>query len=127
MSELMCGFCLTITQEENPTSCVCKVVRCLGCGSWNKEGSKWCHGCGTIKPKLEPRIVRTTSTACIYVEDEWLKRNKGAKSTGDWFISSGLARDGSSKISSWLSKWVEEKREDVMELTDEEKKFLQEE
>ena len=116
-----CNFCLTVVQDDKPDICqACHVVRCLKCGSWLKEESKWCYGCGTVKPIVEAFFTRTNSIAGAYTEQSWLKRNKGEGCDKLYTISTGYESDHNSRRSSWLCKGDDQERE----LTEEEKAYL---
>ena len=129
--EWCCCFCLTIAEQKggkSPDRCpTCHVCRCAKCGTFLKGDSpRLCYGCGAFNPGVEGAFVGTDQTAALYVQDAWMKRNKGCASNGTYCVTTGLARDGSGRRSSWIAKRVGLPDgtvgcEDVRELTEEEK------
>ncbi len=88
-----------------------------------------CHGCGVFQPKAESRFVGTDQTAGLYVEEEWRRRNKGDKSTGDYHICTGFFGDekitAKSQMTSWILRGANmNEQEQVRELTAEERAIL---
>lgn len=130
--EWCCHFCLTVADQKGfgnrPDRCqACHIVRCKKCGTFIKgDNPKLCYGCGTFKPEVDSAFVGTDQTAGIYVEAEWMRRNKGRHSDGQYYIATGFAPDGSGRVSSWIGRQVVNAdgsvgSEDVRELTEEEK------
>lgn len=135
MREYICAFCLEVTPTEpsedgihdKPDFCNhCKTASCDKCGAFLKgQSPKFCYGCGAINPKVYARFNSTTSTAGVYMEDEWRRRNKG-RGDGGYVITTGYEDGVGSRISSWVCKRNADntKYEQVRELTDEEKNFI---
>jgi hypothetical protein len=125
--EWACCFCLTVFDGENhPDFCpACHVAFCRNCGTWVKgDEPKWCHGCGKIKPPAEGRFTRTSSTASVYLQEEWIRRNLNRE--GNRFtISSGYKDATFKEMGVWLVKENPDgTRTDVRALTDEERTYL---
>lgn len=120
--------------DHRPERCSgCHVVCCQKCGSWLKgDNPKFCYGCGTIKPEVAARFCPTDTTGFCYVQDEWMRKNTGRSSDGQYVISRGYASDGSGRMGSWVAKYREIEKDgvktrtadDIRELTEEEKEYL---
>jgi hypothetical protein len=88
-----CVFCLNLVEPPYPDVCpACMVVRCEKCLSFipTRHGpAEFCHGCGTVLPVAKSAYSRISSTGCVYMEDAWMKRNKGRESDGDYSLGTG--------------------------------------
>jgi hypothetical protein len=100
-SEWICVFCLemTVTGGDSPDVCpLCNVVSCAECGAFVKPSKqfRFCYGCGAIGKGTNARFCRSDSTAIIYAQHEWCRRN----------IKSGPSREvfniATSRDSVWL-------------------------
>jgi|AGTN01.3.fsa_nt_gi hypothetical protein len=122
----VCHFCLKATEVDGlsflnaPQRCCCGVVSCDKCGSFLREDdARFCHGCGTVAPKVQARFTASDSTLSVYVGDAWQRRNKGSSADGEYGIATHLR--GEKSGSHWLCKRGADGRyQDVRELTPEE-------
>lgn len=102
MDTFECGFCLsTVEAEDSPNRCPhCHVVRCQDCGTHLKgDEPEICYGCGAYPPIVVAHFQRTSNFSCVYMETDWLKRNRGAQATGWYGTSTSI--DGKTRLIRW--------------------------
>jgi hypothetical protein len=97
-----CVFCLNLVEPPYPDVCpACMVVRCNECMTFipvRHGPAEFCRGCGTVIPEAKSQYSRISSTGCVYMEEEWSRRNKGRHSDGDYALGTGYVykkEDGS--------------------------------
>lgn len=122
MREWACGYCFGISNGQMPpVECQhCHIGRCGACWSWIRSGSKWCYGCGVIVPNIAADMTDTSSTAVLYEEEAWIKRNISGCSPGQHHISSGYCLE----TKTWGHVWLIKPDNTRRELTDEERVAL---
>lgn len=119
----ICNFCLSPHERQfgdTPERCDrCLVGVCANCGSFLKDESKLCYGCGMIKPNVQARMSPADGTACLYMQDHWMRRNCGRRSTGMYAIATEATGVKLVKRTENNASYKE-----VRELTDKEQELL---